>query len=61
MDEIGKFIDDQNYTKSFVIENTNEKLSINLVYGNTIKFTPRKYSTFKHIKFFDKLQKRYKL
>ena len=61
MDEIGKFINDQNYTKSFVIENTNEKLSINLVYGNTIKITPWTFCSFQQTNFFDKLQERYNL
>ena len=56
-----KFIENQNHTKSIVIENTNEGLSINLVYGDTIKITPRTFSLCLKTSFFDNLQERYKL
>ena len=39
MEEIGKFIYDQNHIKSIVIENIDEELYINLVYGDTVKIT----------------------
>ena len=38
--EIWKFIGDQIHTKSFVIENVDGEISINLVYGNTVKIWP---------------------
>ena len=38
--EIWRFINDQIHTKSFVIENIDDELSINLVYGNTVKIGP---------------------
>ena len=41
MDEIKQFIEDQNHTKSIVIDKTDEELSINLVYGDIVKITPR--------------------
>ena len=59
--EIGKFIYDQKQTKSIVIENANKKLSINLIYGDTIKITPWTFDEDQHTNFFDKLQERYKL
>ena len=61
MKEIRQFIYDQNHIKSIVIDKTDEKLSINLVYGNTIKITPRTFFYSHNIKFFNKLQERYKL
>ena len=61
MKEIRQFIYDQNHIKSIVIEKADEKLSINLVYGNIIKITPRTFSSFPYINFFNKLQERYKL
>ena len=61
MDVMKKFIENQNHTKSIVIENTDEELSINLVYGDTIKITPRKFSLCLKTSFFDNLQERYKL
>ena len=59
--EIGKFIYNQNHTKSIVIENTGDKLSINLAYGNTLKITPRTFYTDQEINFLDKLKERYEL
>ena len=56
--KIGKFIYDQNHSKSVVIENTDEKLSINLVYGNTIKIKPKTFYSFQRINFIEKLQER---
>ena len=53
MKEIGKFILDQDHTKSIVIENADDTLSINLIYGNTVKIGTNT--------FFDKLKERYEL
>ena len=61
MEEMREFIDDQNHTKSIVIENVNEKLSINLVYGNIVKIVPRYLISSKHSEVFDKLKERYEL
>ena len=61
INKMRKFINDQNHTKSIVIEKTDEEVSINLVYGNTIKITPRTFCLFPEIKFLDKLQERYEL
>ena len=62
MDEMKQFIEDQNHTKSIVIDKTDEELSINPVYANTIKITPRTfYFTSPHTKFFDTLKERYNL
>ena len=58
--EIWNFIYNQDYKKSVVIENADEKLSINLVYGNTIKITPRKFYPSSKYKFY-KLEERYEL
>ena len=59
--KITDLIYDQNHTKSIVIENTDEKLSINLVYGNTIKIGPSTFNSCQKTKFLDKLIERYKL
>ena len=61
LDEMRTFIRYQNHTKSFVIENAGDKISINLVYGETIKITPSTFDTFIHAKFFNILKERYKL
>ena len=62
MDEIKQFIEDQNHTKSIVIEKTDEELSINPVYANTIKITPRTfYFASPRTKFFDIIKERYNL
>ena len=59
--EIGNFIYNQKHTKSFVIENANDKLYINLVYGETIKITSNTFDCYLQSKFFDKLKERYEL
>ena len=61
--KIIKFIDFQNHTKSIVIENADEKLSINLIYGDTIKCGPWTIwcDEDQYNDFFDKLKERYKL
>ena len=59
--EIGKFIYYQNHIKSIVIENIDEELYINLIYGDTIKITPWTFSNSLRTNFFDKLQERYAL
>ena len=60
--EMRLFFEDKDDIKSIVIENTDKKLSINLVYGDTIKITPRKFNYPPlNTNFFDKLKKRYKL
>ena len=61
MEEIGKFIYDQNHIKSIVIENADEELSISLVYGDTVKITWFTFYEDQHINFFDKLKERYEL
>ena len=61
IDKIKNFIYDQDHKKSIVIENADENLSISHIYGNIIKITPRTFSSFPYIKFFNKLQERYKL
>ena len=61
IEEMKQFIFDQSHTKSIIIENAGDKLSISLVYGNIIKITHMTFSSFHIIKFFDKLQERYKL
>ena len=52
MEKIGKFIDDQNYTKSIVIESTDEGLSIDLVYGDSIKIAPLTFYALQNTNFF---------
>ena len=59
--KIIQFNDDQIHTKSIVIENTGEKLSINLIYGNTIKIARNTLYMDRHTIFFNKLKERYKL
>ena len=56
-----QFIFVQKHTKSIVIENLDEKLSINLIYGDTVKIVPWTFSSFLKINFFDKLKERYEL
>ena len=53
MEEMRKFIEDQNHTKSIVIEKSDKELSINLVYGDIVKLRPNTS--------LEKLQERYKL
>ena len=59
--KIREFIDDQIHAKSLVIENIGDKLSINLVYGDTIKITPDTLDDDQDTIFYNKLQERYKL
>ena len=62
MTKIRELINNKIRTKSIVIENAGDKLSINFVYGDTIKITPMTfYHPFLRINFFDKLKERYKL
>ena len=61
MNNIRVFISAQNHKESIVIVSTNEKLSINLVYGDTVKITPWTFRSFQKIKFLDKLQERCEL
>ena len=61
IDKIIYFIHDQYHTKSIVIEKSDKNLSISLIYGNIIKITPRTSYSSHNIKFFNKLQERYKL
>ena len=42
--EMRLFFDDKDDIKSIVIENTDKKLYLNLVYGDTIKITPRRFN-----------------
>ena len=62
MIRIREFIKDQNHTKSIVIENTDEELSINFIYGDTVKITPKTFSFNSSLtNFLDKLKERYNL
>ena len=56
-----EFINDQNHTKSIMIENTDEGLYFNLIYGDTIKITQRTFRYYQKTNFLDKLKERYKL
>ena len=62
INEMRRFINDKYVIKSIVIENTDRNLYLNLVYGDTIKITPRRFDlTSHHPKFFNKLKERYSL
>ena len=61
MNNIRVFIGIQNHKESIVIENINEKLSINLVYGDTVKITPWTFFFSQNTNFLDKLQERCEL
>ena len=62
MKEMKQFIYNKIHTKSIMIENKNEEVSINLVYGDTIKITPKTFSFNSTLtNFLDKLKERYKL
>ena len=50
--KIWKFIYYQNHTKSIVIEKVDEKISINLIYGNTVKITPTTFDADQKLIFF---------
>ena len=60
--EMRRFINSKDDIKSIVIESTDQNLYLNLVYGDTIKFTPRrKFFSSLYTKFFNKLKERYSL
>ena len=61
IDEMKNFIFDHNHAKSIVMENTDEKLFINFVYGDTLKIIPRGIKGLRRTNYFDKLKERYKL
>ena len=61
MYKIGKLIKDKSHAKSIVIKNTDEELSINLVYGDTIKITPWTSSSIALTNLLGKLKERRKL
>ena len=61
INEMRKFIDDLDDAKSVVMKNTGEELSINLIYGDTIKITSRTLWSEELTEFFDKLKERFKL
>ena len=61
MTKIKEFINNQIRTKSIVIENKGEELSINLAYGNTLKIMPITTNKFQQTKYFDELKERYNL
>ena len=61
MNKMKIFIRYQNHTKSIVIENADEELSIILVYGDTVKIGPNTFDAYQHINFFDELKERYEL
>ena len=61
MDEMRWLIYNQINAKSIVIENAGDKVSINLVYGDTIKIRPRTSYFSLNTEFNDKLKKIYTL
>ena len=61
MTEVREFINNKIRTKSIIIENAGDKLSINLVYGDTLKIMPIATNKFQQTKYFDKLKERYNL
>ena len=61
MKEIREFINNKIRTKSIVIENKGDTISINLVYGNIIKIMPITTNKFQQTKYFDELKERYNL
>ena len=61
MSKMKQFIKYQGHTKSIVIENTGDKLSLNLVYGDIIKITPDTFDEDQNTEFFDILQEKYEL
>ena len=60
-EEMRRSINYFNNDKSITIENSDEELSINLIYGNTVKITPWAFYSSQYNMFFEKLQERYKL
>ena len=61
MDEIEKCVYDQRYVKSIVIKNAGEEISIDLVYGDTVKITSKKYYNPSRTKIFAELKERCEL
>ena len=61
MTKIREFINNQIRTKSIVIENKGDTISIDLVYGDTLKIMPIAANKFQQTKYFDKLKERYNL
>ena len=61
MTKIREFIDNKNHIKSIVIENKGDTISINLVYGNTLKIMLIAANKFQQTKYFDELKERYNL
>ena len=61
MNKIIEYIFDQDHTKSVVIEYAGDKLSINLVYGDTLKIRPWRFNSFQKDYIFYKLKERYEL
>ena len=61
MEKMRKFIYAQKHTKSIVIENADEKIFINLIYGNTIKILFRIFTDDQPTEIFNKLKERYEL
>ena len=59
--EIWRFINDQKHKKSIVIENMDGEVSINLIYGDTVKITPYCLSPFELTIFLEELPERYEL
>ena len=59
--EIIYFIHDQDLSKSIVIEKSDKNLSINLVYGDTLKITPKTLYYSQNTTILDQLKERYKL
>ena len=60
MDRIREF-DNQNHTKSIVIENADEELSINLVYGDIMKILCWTINDYPLTETINKLKERYEL
>ena len=61
MTKIREFINNQIRTKSIVIENKGDTVSIDLVYGDTLKIMPIATNKFQQTKYFDELKERYNL
>ena len=61
MDEMRRFIKDQDDIKYIVIEKADKNLSVSLVYGDTEKITPLTFYSLQHDKLLDKLKERYEL
>ena len=59
--KIKEFINNKIRTKSIVIENKGDTISIDLVYGDTFKIMPIATNKFQQTKYFDELKERYNL